>query len=106
VLNPSTHIVGKYHTLYTPSVFGARSLKVDAYGISLASFVGWRKEVMEMLGVKVLMALGIGVVLTVVGLVVVYPLWKTLVGGVEVLRAWAEGVELRVTLADGGQRAE
>lgn len=59
-----------------------------------------------MLGVKVLMALGIGVALGVVGLIVVYPLWKTLLGGLEVLRAWAGGPELGLTLADGGEETE
>lgn len=72
-----------------------------------------RKEVKEMEAIKVIGIVGIGVVvLGVVGLVVVYPLLKTLEGWFEVAKAWAlrregpVGVELGLTLADGGEKAE
>lgn len=63
--------------------------------------------------VKVIGIVGIGaVVLGVIGLIVVYPLFKTLEGWFEVVKAWAlrregpVGVELGLTLADGGEKAE
>lgn len=59
-----------------------------------------------MLGVKILMALGVGVALGVVGLVVVYPFYKTVLGGFEILRAWAGGPALGLTLADGGEETK
>ena len=65
-----------------------------------------------MAGVRIAILVAIGIlVVGFMGLVVFYPLGKTLGGWFEALRAWALGrgmapMELGLTMADGGEKAD